>query len=44
VGHTTRSRGGRVTESEQIVGDPAALGEGDLLEFLMKELEGLVSR
>jgi hypothetical protein len=44
VGRTSRSRGGRVIESERPVGDPATLGEADLLEFVMKELEGLVSR
>jgi hypothetical protein len=44
VGRTSRSRGGRVIESERPVGDPAALTEVDLLDFLMKELEGLVSR
>ncbi len=44
IGHTTRSRGGRVIESERPVGNPATLGEGDLLEFLMNELEGLIQR
>jgi len=44
IGHTTRSRGGRVTESERPVGDPATLTEGELLDFLMKELETLVGR
>jgi hypothetical protein len=44
IGHTTRSRGGRVLESERPVGDPAVLTEGDLLDFLMQELETLVSR
>jgi hypothetical protein len=44
VGRTSRSRGGRVIESERPVGDPAALTEVDLLDFLMRELEGLVSR
>jgi hypothetical protein len=44
IGRTTRSRGGRVLESERPVGDPSTLGEGDLLEFLMKELEALVGR
>ena len=44
MGHTTRSRGGRVKESDRIVGEPGTLTEGDLLDFLMKELEGLVSR
>jgi hypothetical protein len=44
TGHTTRSRGGRVIESERPVGNPATLTEGDLLDFLMKELETLVGR
>ena len=44
MGHTTRSRGGRVLESEQPVGDPATLTEGDLLEFVLKELETIVAR
>ena len=44
IGHTTRSRGGRVIESERPVGHPATLTEGDLLDFLMKELETLVGR
>jgi hypothetical protein len=44
MGHTTRSRGGGVLESERPVGDPATLSEADLLEFLMKELEALVGR
>src|SRR5262249_40032259 len=40
VGHTSRSRGRRVTEEERAVGPPAALSEHDLLDFLLKELEG----
>ncbi len=44
MGHTTRSRGGRVIESERPVGDPAALTDTDVLEFLLKELETLVAR
>jgi hypothetical protein len=44
VGHTTRSRGGRILESERPVGNPATLTEGELLDFLMKELETLVGR
>ena len=44
MGHTTRGRGGRVVESEQPVGDPAALSETDVLEFLAKELEPFVDR
>ena len=44
VGHVTRSRGSRVVESEQPVGDPASLGETDVLEFLVRELEPFVER
>jgi len=44
MGHTTRGRGGRVVESEQPVGDPAALSETDVLEFLARELEPFVDR
>jgi hypothetical protein len=44
MGHTSRSRGGRVVQSERPVGDPATLTEIDLLEFLLKELEALVER
>jgi hypothetical protein len=44
VGHTSRSRGRRVMESERALGDPAALTERDVLEFLMNELEGFVDR
>jgi hypothetical protein len=42
--HTSRSRGRRVIESENVLGDPAALGEDDLLDFLLKELEAFVGR
>jgi len=44
VGHVTRSRGSRVVESEQAVGDPASVGETDVLEFLSRELEPFVQR
>jgi hypothetical protein len=44
VGHVVRSRGGRIVESEQPVGDPASLGETDVLEFLATELEPFVER
>jgi hypothetical protein len=39
IGHTSRSRGRRVMESEQIIGEPGALNDEGLLEFLLKELE-----
>ena len=44
VGHTSRSRGRRVMESEQIIGEPGALNDEGLLEFLLKELEAFVER
>ena len=44
LGHTSRSRGRRVTESERAVGTPAALTEESVLEFLAKELEPFVER
>jgi hypothetical protein len=44
IGHTSRSRGRRVAESERAVGAPAALSEPDLLDFLVKELEAFVER
>jgi hypothetical protein len=44
VGHTSRSRGRRVSESERGIGDPAALSENDVLEFVSKELEPFVER
>lgn len=44
VGHTSRSRGRRVNESERAVGSPAALTEEGVLDFLAKELEAFVER
>jgi len=44
IGHTTRARGGRVIESERAVGDPAALSDSDVLEFLVEGLEPFVER
>ena len=43
-GHTGRSRGRRVVESEQAMGLPAALTENDVLSFILKALEPLVER
>jgi hypothetical protein len=43
-GHTGRSRGRRVVESEQPIGPPAALSENDVLSFVLKALEPLVER
>jgi hypothetical protein len=44
MGHSSRSRGRRVVESERALGDPEALNEDDLLEYLSKELEPFVER
>ena len=44
IGHTSRSRGRRVLESERAIGEPDALTEEDVLEFLLKELEAFVDR
>jgi hypothetical protein len=43
-GHTGRSRGRRVIESEHAIGPPAALTEHDVLSFVLKALEPLVER
>jgi len=43
-GHTGRSRGRRVIESEDAIGPPAALTENDVLTFILKALEPLVER
>jgi hypothetical protein len=44
IGHTSRSRGRRVVESEAPLGAPAALTEDDVLSFVLKGLEPLVDR
>ena len=44
MGHVSRSRGRRVIESERSIGAPATLTEGELLDFLSKELEAFVER
>ena len=47
VGHTSRGgRGGNVTEYEQTVGhgDPATLTEDDVLTFVLREIEPLVTK
>jgi hypothetical protein len=44
VGHTKRSRGHRVIESERAIGSPGALTEEDVLDFLLQELEAFVER
>jgi hypothetical protein len=43
-GHTSRSRGRRVIESERPIGAPATLGEDDVLAFLLKELKPFVEK
>lgn len=46
LGHSRRSRGRRIIESESVVGDgdPASLTEEDVLAFVVKELEPFVER
>jgi hypothetical protein len=46
TGHSSRSRGRRIVETERVVarGDPASIGEEDLLAFLLKELEPFVEK
>ena len=43
-GHTSRSRGRRIVESEVEIGPPAALNEDDVLAFVLKALTPLVER
>jgi hypothetical protein len=44
VGHTSHSRGRRGVDSERVLGEPGALTEEDVLEFVLKELEAFVER
>jgi hypothetical protein len=44
VGRVKRSRGRDVVESEQRIGDPLALGEEEVLAFVLKELETFVEK
>jgi hypothetical protein len=44
TGHTSRSRGRRVVESERPIGAPASLTEDDVLLFVLNALEPLVER
>ena len=46
VGRTSRARGRRVVDSEQVVasGDPESITEAELFAFLMRELEPFVER
>jgi hypothetical protein len=43
-GHLSRIRGRRIVESEASLGSPAALGEEEILSFVLKGLEPLVER
>ena len=43
-GHTCRSRGGRVVESEEAIGSPEALTEDEVLSFVLKGLEPFLER
>ena len=43
-GHTGRSRGRRVVESERPIGPPATLTENDVLSFILQALAPLVER
>jgi hypothetical protein len=46
TGRISRSRGRRVVDAERVVGhgDPASVGEDDLLAFVLKELEPFVEK
>ena len=44
LGSTKRTRGGRVIETERPIGEPANVSEGELLEYVLKELEPFVER
>jgi hypothetical protein len=46
VGRTSRARGRRVVDSEQVVasGDPESITEAELFAFLMRELEPFLER
>ena len=43
-GHSSRSRGRRVVESEGPIGPPASLTEEDVLSFVLKSIEPFVER
>jgi hypothetical protein len=44
VGHTSRSRGHRVLQSERALGAPESLSEEEVLQFLLEAIEGFVER
>jgi hypothetical protein len=44
TGRTSRRRGQRTLQSETAIGDPEALGEDEVLAFVLKALEPFVER
>jgi hypothetical protein len=44
VAHISRSRGRRTVDAEEVVGDPAAISEEDLLAFMVRVLEPFVEK
>jgi len=44
IGRTSRRRGHRTLQTETAIGDPEALGEDDVLAFVVKALEPFVER
>jgi len=44
VAHISRSRGRRTVDAEELVGDPAAIAEEDLLAFIAGVLEPFVEK
>jgi hypothetical protein len=44
TGRTSRRRGHRTLQTETAIGDPATLGEDEVLAFLLKALEPFVER
>jgi hypothetical protein len=46
LGHSSRSRGRRSVQAEQVIGsgDPGTVSEGELFSFLMNEIEPFVEK
>lgn len=44
TGHLSRMRGRQIAESETALGSPAALGEEEILSFVLKGLQPIVER
>ena len=44
IGHTSRNRGRRILEFEQVIGVPDTLTETEMLDFLLKAIETFVER